>query len=60
VFITPDGLALAEQLQEQVRHTLAPATGRLRPEQRAQLVELLEPVLTPPLTMNARPAVPRW
>ena len=56
VFMTPAGLELAERLEDKVWQALSPATGRLTPEQRAQLVELLEPVVTPPLTMNPRPA----
>lgn len=59
VFMTPAGLELAEQLQDKVRHALSPATGRLTPEQQVDLVNLLEPLVTPPLTMTARPAVQR-
>ncbi len=56
VFITPEGLELTQRLNEQIRRTLAPVTGRLNPEQRHQLVELLEPVLTPPLVLTQRGA----
>ncbi|MDX3684271.1 hypothetical protein PV692_11825 [Streptomyces sp. AK04-4c] len=54
VLITDAGRELTERLNEEIRRALAPATGRLDPEQRAQLTQLLEPLLSPPL-----PAVPR-
>ena len=41
VFMTPAGLELAGRVQEEVRRALAPATDRLDPEQRDQLVALL-------------------
>ena len=47
VFITPAGLALAERLYGEVRRTLAPALGRLDPDQNDQLVKLLESLLLP-------------
>jgi DNA-binding MarR family transcriptional regulator len=56
VFITPEGLELTSLLNEEIRRTLAPVTGRLDPEQRHQLVQLLEPVLNPPLVMTQRGA----
>jgi MarR family transcriptional regulator, lower aerobic nicotinate degradation pathway regulator len=54
VFITDAGLELTRRLQEEGRHALAPATGRLNPEQHDQLIDLLEIVLTPPVTANLR------
>ncbi|RBQ19680.1 MarR family transcriptional regulator [Spongiactinospora rosea] len=47
VFLTPAGHELTQRLFVECRHTLAPATDRLRPEQRAQLLELLEVLLEP-------------
>ncbi|MFS8200397.1 MarR family winged helix-turn-helix transcriptional regulator [Streptomyces sp. CWNU-52B] len=58
VFLTPAGLELTQRLYEEVRRTLAPATGRLEPGQREQLVQLLEPVLSPPLPTTQRGAAP--
>jgi len=46
VFITPAGLELAERLYGEVRRTLAPATGRLDPDRRDQLTDLLESLLS--------------
>ena len=46
VFLTPAGLELSERLYDDVRRALGPATARLDPVQRDQLVQLLEPVLT--------------
>ncbi|GGM48504.1 MarR family winged helix-turn-helix transcriptional regulator [Dactylosporangium sucinum] len=54
VYITPAGLELAERLQGEVRRALMPAIGRLDPQQRDGLVELLEPVVTPPPTAGQR------
>lgn len=48
VFITPAGHDLDERLREEIRQALAPATGRLDPEQRDHLVRLLELVLAQP------------
>ncbi|MDQ0776139.1 DNA-binding MarR family transcriptional regulator [Streptomyces aurantiacus] len=56
VFITPEGFELTQRLNEEIRRTLAPVTGRLDPEQRRRLVEMLEPVLTPPLALTQRGA----
>ena len=47
VFLTPAGHELTKRLYLEVRDTLAPALGRLRPEQRAQLLALLQPLLDP-------------
>jgi DNA-binding MarR family transcriptional regulator len=41
VFLTPAGLELAEQVYGEVRNALAPATDRLDPQERDQLVQLL-------------------
>lgn len=42
VVITPAGLELAEQVYDEVRRALLPATDRLSPEHRDQLVQLLD------------------
>ena len=47
VFLTPAGHELTGRLYGEVRHALAPALDRLRPEQRGQLLQLLEPLLSP-------------
>jgi DNA-binding MarR family transcriptional regulator len=47
VFLTPAGHELTQRLFIEGRRTLAPAIGRLRPEQREQLHELLEILLEP-------------
>lgn len=47
VFLTPAGHELTQRLYSEVRNTLAPELGRLRPEQRKQLLGLLEPLLEP-------------
>ena len=47
VSIAPAGAELVERLETEGRRELAPALGRLDPEQRAQLVRLLELVLAP-------------
>lgn len=59
VFITPAGLELTRRLYGEVQDALAPATGRLDPQQRRQLAQLLEPVLTPPLPVTRRTTVQR-
>ncbi|GJF31477.1 hypothetical protein KNE206_41770 [Kitasatospora sp. NE20-6] len=59
VMITDAGRDLVQRLHEDVRGALAPATGRLEPQQRRQLAELLEPVLTPPLVHTPRPTAQR-
>ncbi|WP_327708050.1 MarR family transcriptional regulator [Streptomyces sp. NBC_00464] len=58
VLITDEGRALAQRLYEEGKALLAPATGRLGPEQREQLAQLLEPLLSPPLSAPARPERP--
>jgi DNA-binding MarR family transcriptional regulator len=47
VFLTEAGAELTRRLDDEIRRALAPVLGRLRPEQRGQLVELLTPLLTP-------------
>ncbi|WP_229398312.1 MarR family winged helix-turn-helix transcriptional regulator [Micromonospora okii] len=47
VFLTPAGRELTQRLDVEIRRALAPTLGRLRPEQREQLVGLLEPLLGP-------------
>jgi DNA-binding MarR family transcriptional regulator len=47
VFLTPVGRELTQRLYVQVQDTLAPEMDRLRPEQRAQLLRLLETLLEP-------------
>ncbi|NBE83494.1 MarR family winged helix-turn-helix transcriptional regulator [Micromonospora rubida] len=47
VFLTAAGFELTERLYGEVRAALLPATGRLDPEQRHRLAELIEPILTP-------------
>ncbi|MEW2295616.1 MarR family winged helix-turn-helix transcriptional regulator [Streptomyces sp. NPDC006743] len=54
VFLTPAGLELTRRLDGEIRDALAPATGRLDPQQRRQLAQLLEPVVTPPLPVTRR------
>ncbi|GAA3621867.1 hypothetical protein GCM10022419_129410 [Nonomuraea rosea] len=46
VYMTPAGLELAQRVEDDVRRALAPATGRLDPEQLDQLANLLEVVVT--------------
>ncbi|MFE9728801.1 MarR family winged helix-turn-helix transcriptional regulator [Streptomyces sp. NPDC005794] len=58
VLITDAGRDLTQRLYEEARDALAPATGRLDPEQRDQLAQLLEPLLTPPLPATPRPERP--
>ncbi|WP_326739789.1 MarR family winged helix-turn-helix transcriptional regulator [Streptomyces sp. NBC_01022] len=58
VLITDEGRALVQCLYEEGKALLAPATGRLDPEQREQLAQLLEPLLSPPLSAPARPERP--
>nr|BFD86740.1 hypothetical protein StreXyl84_61410 [Streptomyces sp. Xyl84] len=59
VFLTPAGLELTQRLDGEIRDALAPATGRLDPQQRRQLAQLLEPVVTPPLPVTRRPPAQR-
>ncbi len=47
VFLTPAGHELTQRLYAEVRRTLAPELNRLGPEQRTQLLGLLEPLLNP-------------
>ncbi|MFF3617419.1 MarR family winged helix-turn-helix transcriptional regulator [Streptomyces sp. NPDC002580] len=56
VLITDAGRDLTQRLYEEVLDALAPATGRLDPEQRQTLAQLLEPILTPPLHLTPRSA----
>lgn len=49
VLITDAGRELTERMYQEARTALAPATGRLDEQQRLQLAQLLQPVLTPPL-----------
>ncbi|MFJ6852129.1 MarR family winged helix-turn-helix transcriptional regulator [Streptomyces sp. NPDC091271] len=58
VLITDEGRDLTQRLYEEAREALAPATGRLDPEQREQLARLLEPLLSPPLAATPRPERP--
>jgi DNA-binding MarR family transcriptional regulator len=44
VYMTPAGLELAKRVEDDLRRALAPATGRLDPEQLDQLVKLLDVV----------------
>ncbi|WP_406312533.1 MarR family transcriptional regulator [Streptosporangium sp. NBC_01639] len=44
VYMTPAGLELAKRVEDDIRRALAPATGRLDPEQFARLVNLLDVV----------------
>ncbi|MFD8686093.1 MarR family winged helix-turn-helix transcriptional regulator [Streptomyces sp. NPDC059651] len=55
VLITDEGRALIQRLYEEGKAVLAPATGRLDAEQRDQLAQLLEPLLSPPLPAAPRP-----
>ncbi|MDG4752628.1 MarR family transcriptional regulator [Micromonospora sp. WMMD718] len=56
VFMTPVGRELAERIEAEIRRALTPAIERLDPQRRDQLVDLLEPVATSPLTLRQRPA----
>ncbi|GAA4607874.1 DNA-binding MarR family transcriptional regulator [Actinoplanes octamycinicus] len=47
VFLTPAGRELTERLYREARDTLAPGLQRLAPAQRAQLLGLLGPLLSP-------------
>ncbi|MYV99895.1 MarR family transcriptional regulator [Streptomyces sp. SID3343] len=58
VLITDAGRDLTQRLYEEVRDTLAPATDRLDPQQREQLAQLLERLLTTPLSATPRPERP--
>ncbi|MFD1934524.1 MULTISPECIES: MarR family winged helix-turn-helix transcriptional regulator [Nonomuraea] len=42
VYMTPAGLELAKRVEDDIRRALAPATGRLDPEQLDRLVSLLD------------------
>ncbi|MFF7365782.1 MarR family transcriptional regulator [Streptomyces sp. NPDC008125] len=48
VLITDAGRQLTERMYQEARTALAPATGRLDEQQRRQLAQLLQPVITPP------------
>jgi DNA-binding MarR family transcriptional regulator len=58
VLITDAGRDLTRRLDDDIREALAPATGRIDPQQRKQLAQLLEPLLTPPLPATPRPDRP--
>lgn len=58
VLITDAGRDLTQRMYEEGRKVLAPATDRLNPDQREQLAELLEPLLSPPLPASPRPERP--
>jgi DNA-binding MarR family transcriptional regulator len=47
VYLTPAGQELTQRLVVEGRRALAPAIGRLRPEQREQLIGLLDTILEP-------------
>ncbi|GIF13057.1 MarR family winged helix-turn-helix transcriptional regulator [Actinoplanes teichomyceticus] len=47
VYLTPAGQELTQRLFVEGRRALAPAIGRLRPEQREQLIGLLDTILEP-------------
>ncbi|MFI6517915.1 MarR family winged helix-turn-helix transcriptional regulator [Spirillospora sp. NPDC050679] len=55
VYMTPAGLELAARVEDDIRRALAPATGRLAPEQHDRLVGLLDVVLTRPSHAHAEP-----
>ncbi|MFC5826089.1 MarR family winged helix-turn-helix transcriptional regulator [Nonomuraea insulae] len=55
VFMTPAGLELAKRVEDDIRRALAPAAGRLDPQQLDQLVNLLEVVSA---RSSRTPAVP--
>lgn len=58
VLITDAGRELIQRMYEEGRKVLAPATDRLEPDQREQLAQLLEPLLSPPLPASPRPERP--
>ncbi|MER7726315.1 MarR family transcriptional regulator [Streptomyces sp. NPDC096323] len=58
VLITDAGRELTQRMDDDIREALAPATGRLGPEQREQLARLLEPLISPPLQATPRPDRP--
>ncbi|MEW2179378.1 MarR family transcriptional regulator [Streptomyces sp. NPDC005406] len=58
VLITDAGRELTQRMYEEGMEALAPATDRLDPEQRQQLAQLLEPLLSPPLSATPRPERP--
>ncbi|PXX63155.1 DNA-binding MarR family transcriptional regulator [Nocardia tenerifensis] len=47
VSITDAGQELMQRLYDEFQETFAPAIGRIDPQQRRQLADLLEPLLTP-------------
>jgi len=47
VYLTPAGHELTQRLFVEGRRTLAPAIDRLRPDQREQLIDLLDTILEP-------------
>lgn len=47
VYLTPAGQELTQRLVVEGRRALAPTIGRLRPEEREQLVRLLDTILEP-------------
>lgn len=47
VFLTPSGRELTRRLDLEIQHSLAPWLGQLQPEQRAQLLGLLQALLEP-------------
>ncbi len=58
VLITDAGRDLTQRMYVEVQDALVPATGRLDAEQRERLAQLLEPLLTPPLSATPRPERP--
>lgn len=58
VLITDAGRDLTQRMYEEARDALAPATGRLGPERREQLAQLLAPLVSPPLPATPRPERP--
>ncbi|MEU1472830.1 MarR family transcriptional regulator [Streptomyces sp. NPDC005761] len=58
VLITDAGRELTQRMYEEGMEALAPATDRLDPERRQQLAQLLEPLLSPPLSATPRPERP--
>ncbi|MZE77889.1 MarR family winged helix-turn-helix transcriptional regulator [Streptomyces xinghaiensis] len=55
VLVTDAGRELIQRLYKEIQDAMAPATGRLDPQQRQQLAQLLEPVISPPLPLGPRP-----
>lgn len=58
VFMTPAGMELDGRMVDELRRTLAPATGRLDPQQQAQLVELLDIVVAAYAEGSTRRSLP--